>query len=316
MTRPEKYSFTRYLASKKSVDDRALNRGVWDQLARALPPSTPEGRLRVLEVGAGIGTMLTRMVEWGLLAYADYTALDLQPENIAVARHQMPEWAESLELNVSAPSGDRIEFTGSGLRISLKLIADDLYHFLDEGAGTSTWDLLVAHAFLDLVDLPTTVPPLLSTLGDEGLFYFSLNFDGVSMFEPVIDAGLDSQIISLYHRSMDERGVNGKPSGNSRTGRLLFTQLKNAGAQILAAGSSDWIVYPQSGGYPGDEAYFLHFIIETIHQELKGDPQLDSRQFSSWIEKRHAQIERGELIYIAHQLDFAGMVRDSTAVVK
>jgi SAM-dependent methyltransferase len=303
MTRPEKYSFTRYLAAKKSVDDRALNRGVWNQLAQALPPSTPEERLRVLEVGAGIGTMLTRMVEWELLAYADYTALDLQPENIALARRYLPEWAESRGLEISAAPRDRINFSGSGLGISLKLVTGDLYPFLDKWAGAPNWDLLAAHAFLDLVDLPTTVPPLLSTVRGGGLFYFSLNFDGVSVFEPPIDAGLDAQIVSLYHRSMDERRAN-----SSRTGRLLFTHLKEAGAQILAAGSSDWVVYPQSGGYPGDEAYFLHFIIETINQELKGHPQMDSRQFTSWVEKRHAQIERGELIYITHQLDFAGKI--------
>ena len=48
------FDFTRYLASKRTVDDRALNRQVWQTLADAvvaeLPPDRP---LRVLEVGAG-----------------------------------------------------------------------------------------------------------------------------------------------------------------------------------------------------------------------------------------------------------------------
>jgi hypothetical protein len=33
---------------------------------------------------------------------------------------------------------------------------------------------------------------------------------------------------------------------------------------------------------------------------------LDQLQFKEWIEKRQAQIERGELVYIAHQLDILG----------
>jgi hypothetical protein len=71
---------------------------------------------------------------------------------------------------------------------------------------------------------------------------------------------------------MDERIINGKPAGDSKTGRKLFTQLQSAGLKILAAGSSDWIVYSTEGYYPQGEAYFLHYIIHTIHEELKTIP--------------------------------------------
>jgi len=54
------YSFPHYLLSKQSVDDRALNRIVLDSL-RANLPGTP---LRIIEVGAGIGSMLTRILRW------------------------------------------------------------------------------------------------------------------------------------------------------------------------------------------------------------------------------------------------------------
>ena len=61
------FDFTRYLASKRTVDDRALNRQVWQTLADAVDGARPPDRpLRVLEVGAGIGTMVERCVEWGL----------------------------------------------------------------------------------------------------------------------------------------------------------------------------------------------------------------------------------------------------------
>ena len=70
---PDEYSFTRYLAAKKSVDDRALNEYTWQALARALP----QKGMQVLEIGAGIGTMVERIIERRLFA-ADvaYTAID------------------------------------------------------------------------------------------------------------------------------------------------------------------------------------------------------------------------------------------------
>ena len=67
-----------------------------------------------------------------------------------------------------------------------------------------------------------------------------------------------------------------------------------------------WIVHPHEGGYPADEAYFLHFIIHTIYLALAGHPELDQERLVSWTAQRHAQIERGELVYIAHQLDIFG----------
>ena len=49
---------------------------------------------------------------------------------------------------------------------------------------------------------------------------------------------------------------------------------------------------------------FLHAIIHTIHQELRGHPQVDGDRLDAWARTRHAQIDRGELLYIAHQLDY------------
>jgi hypothetical protein len=35
---------------------------------------------------------------------------------------------------------------------------------------------------------------------------------------------------------------------------------------------------------------------------------LDADAFADWLQKRRAQIERGELVYIAHQMDFLAKV--------
>ena len=78
---PDSYnSFQRYLAAKVTVDDRALNRPVWERLVAALPVSEALGRpLQVLEVGAGIGTMVERLLAWLPPRGLAYTALDALP---------------------------------------------------------------------------------------------------------------------------------------------------------------------------------------------------------------------------------------------
>ena len=65
-------------------------------------------------------------------------------------------------------------------------------------------------------------------------------------------------------------------------------------------------MWPTGGGYPHDEAAFLHHIIETIRTALRGFAGLSLDELAAWITTRHQQIERSELIYIAHQLDVTG----------
>jgi SAM-dependent methyltransferase len=293
------YSFTRYLEAKKSVDDRALHRPTWDILRAELDRrSTP---LRILEVGAGIGTMLQRMLEWHLLSNASYTAIDLEPQNLTAARQRLAAWGELAD---TPPHGALLK--KGNARISLEMEAVDLFEFARRNTGKRTWGLLVAHAVLDLLDIPSALPQLFSLLTAGGLFYFTINYDGLTILEPALDPDLDERIMRLYHKTMDTRTIAGVPSGDSLTGRHLFSRLQQAGACILQAGASDWVVFPQQGKYPADEAYFLHFIIHTIQTALTGHPELDERRFAGWIARRHAQVERGELIYIAHQIDFLG----------
>jgi hypothetical protein len=111
-----------------------------------------------------------------------------------------------------------------------------------------------------------------------------------------------------YHRDMDERVRYGRPAGDSRTGRRLFHHLRAAGAPALAAGSSDWVVSAgPDGRYAGDEAYFVGSILSTIQDALGGrEDRVGSADLAGWLAVRRRQLAAGELVYIAHQLDFAG----------
>lgn len=305
MPTPQAYSFQRYLSAKKSVDDRALNHQVQAALLERL--GRFEKPLRVLEIGAGIGTMLERLLAWGLPDQLDYTGIDAQPENIAAAWERLTRWADINAYQFTGSTlGEPVELKRGNQRLRVRFEASDLLEFADRSQGQQPWDLQIAHAFLDLMDIPATLPRLFEMIRAEGLFYYTINFDGVTSFEPSIDPEFDARVEHLYHRTMDERMTDGRPSGDSQAGRHLFGYLQAAGAALLAAGPSDWVVFPQAGRYQHDEAYFLHFIIHTLHTALVGHPELDQIKFDRWIAQRHNQIERGELIYIAHQLDFLG----------
>jgi SAM-dependent methyltransferase len=304
---PGEYSFTRYLEAKKSVDDRSLNRHVWDMLAGALPDQPGDRPLKIFEIGAGIGTMLVRMIERDLFYHAEYTGIDSQIENTEYARKYLRDWAENNNHQI-AEWKHGLRISGVEFEIKVDLINADLYEYM-ETHPSQDFDLLVANAFLDLAPLPETIGQLFYWGGKDYLYYFSINYDGLTILEPVIDAQFDQLVLSLYHDTMNNRIINGKQYGDHQTGRHLMDSIPRNGGSILSAGSSDWVVYPESGGYAIDEAYFLHFIIHTIDGALRGNHALDEQMFAKWIQLRHAQIEQAQLVYIAHQMDYFGKSR-------
>jgi hypothetical protein len=297
------YSFPRYLVSKRTVDDRALNARVFERLRLELPERRP---MKIVEAGAGIGSMLVRLLDWGLLDQAEYTAVDESSDNVAYAAEWLPLQARELGLQVENDQGS-LRIYGQGRDVHTRLLVSNVFDYISSQPARA--DLLIAHAFLDLLPLPASLPPLFSLLEPGGLAWLTLNFDGATIFEPTIDPPFDAQIEALYHRSMDARVTGGQPSGDSRTGRRLFSHLRQVGAEILEAGASDWVVFPRQGGYPADEAYFLHFILHFFESALKGHPELDQPRFAGWLTARHAQVERAELVYIAHQMDFLVSVK-------
>ena len=330
------FNFINYLAAKKSVDDRALNQQVLQNLARLLAAVDSQSPLHVLEIAAGIGTMLERLVDWDILGNAVYTAIDLNPVYTAEARHRLPLWAKANGFAVQQDTTNRLIFerdVSKGIlrqaqdahpesvegcltsdiekiqrgrqQITVILETIDTFDFVAREKNSHRWDLLIAHAFLDLVDLSALLPPLFSLLKTDGLYYLTINFDGETILLPEIDPAMDVEIIKQYHHAMDKERLDGKPVGGSQSGRQLFKYLNAAGAQIVNAGSSDWVVFAGDDGYPHSEAFFLHCIINTIADTLQNQIPFD---IAPWLEERHRQIDRGELVYIAHQLDFLGTV--------
>lgn len=286
------YSFPRYLLAKQSVDDRALNK---DVLA-ALKSRLPEYALKIIEVGGGIGTMPARLLRWELISQAEYTLLDEMKENIEYSRAWLSDWAKENGLKTEDAGQNELQIFDAQRNLRVKLVQADVFDFIAQKPEPA--DLLIAHAFLDLLPMPEGLYKLFALTKE--LAWMTLNFDGVTSLEPVIDSELDARIERLYHETMDTR----PGGGDSLSGRRLFGYLEQAGVEILSAGASDWVAYPVHGRYPVDEAYFLQFILHFIEESLGNHPEMDSAAFANWLGERRLQVERGELIYIAHQMDF------------
>ena len=308
MPRPQHYSFARYLAAKRTVDDRALNHHVWCSFRRAVADLP---HVTCLELGGGIGTMVERLWEARWLPPAAYHLVDAEPDNIAQAAQRLGRRAAAEPADapgLHAPAASLRLHDPARADLDVHLHAADVFDFLAATPDLTGFDVVIANAFLDLVDLEPALAKLTARLRPGTLLYFTINFDGATILQPEIDRDLDALIEQLYHRTMDERVINGKVSGDSHTGRHLYHAMRKTGIQVLDAGSSDWVVIPRAGGYPDDEAYFLHFIVQTMAGALAAHPLLDQQRYAEWIETRHQQIERGELVYIAHQIDYLGRI--------
>lgn len=286
------FPFPQYLLSKQSVDDRALNKDVLSALKSNLP-SQP---IRIIEVGAGIGTMLKRLVRWDIIQHAEYVLVDEMTENIEYASAWIPQFATEAGLSVERSGKNRLKIFNEAHVIQVQLEQADVFHFIHKNIEPA--DVLIAHAFLDLLPMPESLPGLLSLT--KNLAWMTINFDGVTTFEPMIEKELDRKIEKLYHETMDNR----RTGGDSKSGRHMFNYLRDMSIQVISAGPSDWVVYGQDGKYQDNEEYFLNCILSFFEESLTGHGELNEDAFVKWTAKRREQIKHGELVYIAHQMDF------------
>ena len=269
-------AITRYLAAKRTIDDRAINQRIFETFREAVL-RIPKP-VNFLEVGAGLGTGFTRLLKKNVFQKhggGHYDLVDRHPEILAQARNQLRHVISPLTLNFHN---------------------EDINHFVLQSERQEAYDVLIAHAVVDLIDAAHLIPKLIDLVRIDGVLYFPITFDGESIFEPAhID---DNKILNYYHSTMDMAG------GDSKAGRHLFHILNRAGAHILDVGSSDWVIFPVAGTYPADEAYFLTFIIETIRHAVAESSVALQETVHAWAEARLASIKTGELVYIAHQLDY------------
>src|SRR5580698_1737822 len=128
------FDYARYLAAKTTVDDRALNRHVLAELLRLVPAGAPQ----VLEVGAGLGTMVARLMDWGAIGAGEYILLDADRQLLDRSRQWLRDWA--------AARGLRSDLLPDGLRVGdlrVRLVHAELGGYLEAAHGAGA-DVLMA----------------------------------------------------------------------------------------------------------------------------------------------------------------------------
>ncbi|MFC7081317.1 class I SAM-dependent methyltransferase [Halorussus caseinilyticus] len=336
-------NFQRYLSAKRTVDERALNPRVEDRLAAELDGrDARDDPLRVLEVGAGIGASVVRLLgrSW-LPNRVTYTALDVKRENVACARERLPTRASALGYAVGRASDERARASAAAdandqhasadgrfvcsrgrRRVEVEFRTADAFDYL--AATDEAVDLLVAHAFVDLVDPDRALSVFRDALAPDGLAYCPITFDRGTIFQPVADPEFEARLTEAFHRHLDRTGdsragrrllsaavggreQSGGRDGDGGSGSDGDTDAGDGGASgsggLLAAGGSDWVVHPRDGDYPADEGYFLQCIVEMVESAVRAESAIDDDRLSAWVARRRDQIDRGELVYVAHQLD-------------
>ncbi len=299
----ESTEYPQYLSAKKKIDDRSLNRHVWQTLQRSLPKSNVNTPLEVLEIGGGIGTMFLRMVEWQLTPYMNYLLSDPNGEYIDIFWQALAPWCRKKNIEIEKLSATHalISTTKSSIYIST-MVADAeqiVYHFQNKRKH----HLLVASGVFDLLDIEIFLPNYLDLLDTSGMLYASINYDCRSIFLPTWPDTRESELLKHYHESMERNSLSSSPLPACMSGsRLLSAALKNKFA-ILAAGSSDWLVHPKEKYYAEDETLFLRAILETIWLELRENKDVDQIFLKDWLLQRQNHLNEGKLIFSAKNLD-------------
>lgn len=289
--------YTRYLESKKTVDERARNQTVWKAFLDAISQSNASESLRFIELGAGTGSTMLQVIEKCHKPLIQYYVVDSEPDHLAALATKLKLWAATHQYDYY--EGSPVVLQNSGQAVEFYIWEADIHAFLASNpAGKG--DFLIGQAVLDLFDIDQIMPELTGSVTEGGYMYFPITFDGMSTFVPGFDRSADELVERIYHESMGaDRGAM-----RSQTGRQLLVKLIQAGVEIVSAGSSDWVVIPDaSRQYPHDEKYFINHILECVEKEIMRSTAIDHALGRRWVDFRKKQLDQGLLIYIAHQLD-------------
>jgi SAM-dependent methyltransferase len=262
----------------------------------------------LLDLGAGTGAMLRRVLAFPLSGDLQLTGLDSDARSLELARRCITELlrAQGFRLREQAREAGWLLDADSGLRrVRVRLVCGDLLApGLAAQLGEGGFGYLTAHAFLDLLPLASALRVARALLAPGGLFYSTLNYDGSTKLLPEDrDPGFEGALLEAYERSMELRRVNGEPTGGAFSGRRLRAELERGGFQVIGAGRSDWEVRPAPGRQAPYAAVFLQALLGMIAGEGLRAAGIDEGKLEAWYERRSADLRAGRLGLMAHNLD-------------
>jgi SAM-dependent methyltransferase len=288
-------SFADYLKAKFALDERSLNREVRGAFLDALH-SLPQ--IQCLDVGAGTCATLQRLLNSGLTTPLSLTALDRDPGLLDIARQEAEGWLRALGLDPRIEAG-AIRTQGERL-MAIRFAVGELKDYQPD----RLYNVITAHAFLDIAPLPEALRLFAAWLQPGGYLYASLNYDGDTALLPVYeDADFEARLLGHYNHTMERRRVDGRATGGAYCGRRLHGLLPEYGFDILAYGSSDWNIAPFLGEYRDSDAVCLNALLEMIRAEGQSSGLFQQDQLERWREDRLQLLRRRRLGLIIHQLD-------------
>jgi len=309
---PRSIDFAAYLEAKYAIDSASLNAPLYarfrDHLRRTPDP-------RILDLGTGTGAMLRRILELGLPGSMRLIGLDQEERNLAAGVDRIEQVlldrGHSIGEKRRSPEVKSIRGEKGGREIRIDFQQGDL---LDRRTTDKleTFDFITAHAFMDLMPLKRAVGVIRRLLTAEGLFYSTLNYDGLTVLLPEYgEAAFERRLLQIYNRSMENRRSGGRKTGGSLSGRRLYQALLEGGFAILGIGSSDWIVFPSGGAYAEAQKLFLTAILSMIEGEVSllrtgsgaGESAVDPKMLADWYADRLEALKDNRLSLIVHQLD-------------
>ena len=291
--------FADYLEAKFALDERSLNPDVRQACVDRI--GSERRVLRWLDVGTGTGAMVRRLISCGLRPALAITALDRDAELLAAASIAINAQLETLGYGTLVHSAG-IDAQRSGQSISIAFQCRSLFDF--ELVKPACYDLITAHAFMDMVPMAAALSRFSRWLAPGGVFYATLNYDGdTAMFPVYRDEAFETGLLAEYHASMERRRVLGEPTGGAHSGRRLHALLSGIGFDVLAYGSSDWDITPREGRYRDRDADVLQTLLAWLHDEGAQQPAIEPAALAHWYAERRARIESSELGMIVHQLD-------------
>ena len=288
-------SFADFLKAKFALDERSLNREVRGAFLDALH-SLPQ--IECLDVGAGTCATLRRLLNSGLTAPLSLTALDRDPGLLDIARQEAEGWLRALGLD---PRIDAGAIRTQGERpTAIRFAADEV----KDHRPDRLYNVITAHAFLDLAPLPQALQRFAAWLQPGGYLYASLNYDGDTALLPVYeDAAFEARLLGHYNHTMERRRVDGQATGGAYCGRRLHGLLPEYGFDILVHGSSDWIIAPVLGEYRDGDSVCLKALLEMIDGEGQRSAVFCQEQLDRWHDDRLRLLQQQRLELTIRQLD-------------
>lgn len=288
--------FGDYLDAKFALDERSLNEAVRRVLLEELGGRE---RLCCLDVGSGTGAMIRRLLRWFPGLDLSITALDRDPELLATARRRTVDELRTAHFVVK-DQGSWLRAESIGRTVNVEFVCCRIADFDPPAAR---YDLATAHAVVDLV-LPLALRQQLERWLVPGAYWYaSMNYDGgTSLFPAFDDEVFETALLEGYDRSMDERRVDGEPTGGARSGARLLAALASAQWNTLAYGPSDWSLTPVRSAYRDRDRVCLQVMLEFIRAEGER-AGFDPAPLARWNAVRTRQLNCGELGIVVHQLD-------------